>query len=458
MHVLPSILDLDEHFSTITNVTVFNELLVDKSTDEVIDILCDISSDRSDTVASCECGELNGNYYEGAKCKFCGTICQRSLFEAIRNDTWLEIPGVIKAVLNPQVYLIISKWFGTINKVNILQSMLDMSLPREPIFGTPFFSGMGFNWFYDNFDTVIGYFVANHPTRAKRANVKMMVEFIRVTGKALWCTKLPILSKVLQPITRASDSIRYADSDSKALMKAIFTLRSVLLSDRMMKFQPDHIERNFFKIYIEFISYVTNIQTTKLPPKPGVFRKHVFGARFHCSGRSVIVPIIAPHNSDEIYLPWKLGLMMYKYHIISILVNRNNLTVFAAYDKVMSAMNIYDHEIDVIMQGLIKDCPYPGLPILVNRNPSLKIAAVQLLFVTKIKPGLTTNPFPVVLEEVFPDLNEVNLMDQDISVNNNVVQETPESIVRMIEDGTIEISPLVIKGPNIDLTSFRLLY
>lgn len=483
-YVLPSICDFDDLFTRTPNTLVFNEVMLDKTPEEVIDILCDISSDRSDSVASCECGTTTGNYYTGMKCRVCGTVVSNNLFGEIRNDSWLEIPASIKGVLNPQVYRILSKWFGNTSYQPILKQMLNMQLLQEPIPGTPFFSGMGFNWFYDNFDAIISYFLVSHPTEPGRAMAPMMKLFLEKTGKAIWCTKLPILSKLIQPITRVSKTVRYADTDIKNLIKSIFTLRSILLAEKMMNFSADHVDRNFYRVYGEFITYTTNILTYKLPKKPSILRKHVFGARSHCSCRSVAIPITDPHDSDEIYLPWKLGVMVYKYHILSVLINKLNMTVFNAFDRIMNAINIYDHEIDCIMQDMIRDCPYKGFPILLNRNPSLRIGSIQLMFVTKIKPGLKKNPFPALVDET-PTFISLDPEKRDEESGYDIFGEIPndrretndrrairseydrrsangdvdciklaEQIVSYIEDGTIEISPMVVKGPNLDLTSF----
>lgn len=454
-YVLPSILDLDDQFSRTPNTIVFNELVMDRTPEEVIDILCDISSDKYDSVATCECGALVGNYYENNKCRQCGTFCKSTLYGEIRNDSWLEIPSSIKGVLNPQVFRVLSKWFGNFNRSPLLNQVLNMQLPQEPITNTPFFTGMGFNWFYDNFDAIINYYLTSHPSESGRNAAPAIKLFLERTGKAIWCKKLPILSKIIQPISRVSKTVRYADSDIKNLIKAIFTLRSVLLSEKMMKFSADHVDRHFYRVYGEFLSYTENILKDKLPKKPSILRKHVFGARSHCSCRSVAIPITEPHDSDEIYLPWKLGISVYFYHILAVLTEKRNIPVLKAYDRIKTAMNIYDHEIDLIMQRLIKDCPYKGLPILMNRNPSLRIASIQLLFVTKIKPALTKNPFTSIVQDI-PDLislerNEESTEETDESLPSSPfysgeveTEDLNEQLTSYVEDGAIGVSPLIV--------------
>ena len=484
VYTLPSIMNFDNLFAVTQNPIILNSLLLEKSSDEIVEIICDVSTDKEDSVASCICGELSGNYYEGIKCTACGSFCTASLFNQIKNDIWLGIPNSISAVLNPQVYAVLNGWLGNIAKIPVLDAILDMDRVVEPLPGTPFFTAQGFNWFHENFLTVIEYFANSHPLKSKRALGNQIRAFIMKAGASIWCTKLPILSKAVQPISRHSDTVRYADPELKELMKAIFTLGSTLISEKMMKFTSDHIERNFFKVYVEFTRYTASIIKSKLPQKPSILRKHVFGTRYHFTARSVCIAMMGEHEADEIYLPWKLGVMLYKYHIISVLANFHSMTIFQANDKVMTAINVYDHTVDLIMQDLILQAPTKGLPMLLNRNPSLKLAAIQLVFVTKIKPALKINPFSMVsvtpnghdqdsiiqfdgdedgfaTEYQLPDDEPTDRrgtgrrtsgrrQSDEVALENNY-QYTVETVQRYIEDETIEVSPLIIRGPNIDL-------
>lgn len=493
-HTLPSIIDLDELFATTHNTTVLNDIILDKTTEEIIDAVCDVSADRTDTVARCQCDNLVGNYYEGVKCSVCGAFATQSLFGSIRNELWLEIPKTIKGVLNPRAYSILENWIGTSNRVPILPQLLDMSQPNKEIVGTPFFAGQGLNWFYENFQSTMEYFLQNHQ-KTRKKDSEMMRWFLEDTGKALWCTKLPILSKLIQPVTKHSEKMRYVDPELKSLLESIFTLGSVLLSERMMKFSVRHLERNFYKVYQEFVSYTKSILENKLPSKPSLLRKHVYGARYHMTGRSVAVPIVTPHDGDEIYLPWRLGVRMYMYHIISVLVNKYHMKPFDAYNRVSQALMVYDHTIDLILQRMIKDCPYKGLPVLMNRNPSLKEAAIQLLFITRVKPALVSDPRPTVTEngtnvpigksyspktegditvidpnklpidnfedhgfagsfhedapQTYTDFQHVTV-DSDDDLTNPFNDELERQLSRYINDDTIEVSPIIITGPNLD--------
>ena len=464
-------MNLDDLFSRTPNKTVFNDLMLNYSVEDIIDVLCDISNNQSDSVASCECGELLGNYYKGTICRFCKTECQINLFGEIRNDSWLAVPMSIKGVLNPQVFRVLDFWIGNTKKrQSILKLILNMRAPIEPIVNTPFYSGMGFNWFYDNFDTVINTFLYNHQTKAKKKLAPTISAFLQQSQDAIWCHYLPILSKFIQPITKMNDNVRYADKDIRELMKAIFTLRSVLIAEQTMKFTNDHIDRNFFKIYSSFLEYLDNILTTKLPRKEGMFRKHVFGSRSHCSARSVATPITNPHDSDEVYIPWKIGVTMYRYHIMSLLEKQYDIPYIQGYNRIMNAVNIYDYTIDKIMQHIVSNCGFTdtngifhklkGLPILVNRNPSLRLGSIQLMYVVRIKPGLKYDPTTMLQTDKIINISHDDDIDIDQSASSYMIisDEKDESnqnelkrlLQRYVEESTISVSPLIVKDPNLD--------
>ena len=441
MKVLPKILNLDELYHKTPNKIIFNELLISKTPEEIIDIICDVGSDKSDTLARCSCDALVGNYYEGLICAKCNSKCISSLYSNITIDTWLEIPNSITKVLNPQVYIILSKWMGNnAKKVPYLDTIVNIKAELDEEL-KPHILGQGFNYFYSNFSSIINHF-AN--IRAKKPSTKALLKFLDNNKHNMWCTKLPTVSSILQPVTKANGFVRYVYPNIGYLIKSIINLNGILLSEKMMNFSVNHIERHFFAVYSAFIDYVTTIAKERLPAKKHLLRKHIFGSRLHCTARSVAIPLIVNHEADDVHIPWKIGVSCWKYHIISMLINRHSHTIADAFNRVSKAINVYDHTIDKIMQTLIKECPYKGLPVLINRNPSLQIGSIQLLFVTKIKPGFTKPP--TLIEEDSVD----NMILTGGKVTNKVKYKFPKEVTLAVDDGTIASSPLIIAGFNLD--------
>ena len=95
-----------------------------------------------------------------------------------------------------------------------------------------------------------------------------------------------------------------------------------------------------------------------------------------------------------------------KLEILNRLVSKYNIDPNDAIYRHNKSFSQYDPIIAEIMNDLIKECPYKGLPLIFGRNPSLQHGAMQLFFITKFK----TN----------------------------------------IDDESISISPLVLSAPNAD--------
>ena len=79
--------------------------------------------------------------------------------------------------------------------------------------------------------------------------------------------------------------------------------------------------------------------------------------------------------SDEIHLPWSIALNGLKNEILNVLMNREGYVLNDALAKFMRALTIFDEHIYDIVNMLIKECPFKGIPILVGRNPTF-IAAL----------------------------------------------------------------------------------
>ncbi len=445
VYAMMQIIHLDELFNKTPGAKLFNNQIVHSTAKEILDKVCEISADTSELVAVCECRTLRGDHYEGIICKKCETECTSLFANIIKNDLWLEIPNSIGRVLNPQVYHILDNWLGKYDKVPILDMLLNVnvSVPEELSIAIP---GQGFHYFHNNFEAIIKYFAFIYPKVKSKPKTPMILQFLDDNIDRIWTSKLPIVSKMLQPITETGSSNQYTDKSVAVLMRAIIDYSSTMLAEMLSKTSRMRVERNLFTIYKAFMTYTSDIIRTKLAKKEGILRKHLYGARLHCTGRSVCIPITVEHDGDEVFLPWVLGVSMWKYHIISMLVNRYHHTVADAYSRVQESLTVYDHKIDIILQLLVKESPYKGLPIILNRNPSLRLGAIQLLFVTRIKPAFKDDP----TEQVEPDFlsDDVEILDNQHS--GAFEYKLPFEAQRQYEDKTIAVSNLILAGPNID--------
>lgn len=341
-------------------------------------------------VATCECGNLVGNFYEGVQCSKCGTVVKTNFAEKLKYRVWLEIPEFCPPILHPVFYSVFDRWLGNCDRINIMTSLLNIDTELPPTLAK-FGLGQGFKYFYENFDDIVNFFLNNFPplksTSARKKSVGIF-EFVQKYRHIAFIRHIPILNQALHLLT-ASGTMMYSDDCCAAILNCKIELSNLIYLHQNGPTNHKFLDLRLWEVYNSFIEYVKAIEKFKLYSKSGYIRKMVLGARIHCSARAVIVPITEEHHYDEIHLPWKLGVTILKLEIINVLMNRHNYTMPEALAKHSGALAMYDQDIDNILQILINECKedtgYRGLPFLVGRNPTLRLCSIQLLFATKIK-------------------------------------------------------------------------
>ena len=399
--IYPKLVDYDALFFANPDAKVIPCGMVPKSTeDETAEEFSSIFQDGTrdlNFVASCECGNLMGNFYEGMICSKCKTKCKTNFATDIKFRAWLEIPELVSDIndpkylpplLHPAVYSILSQWMGTVNRVPVLDTLLnpELDLPEQLAQDS---IGQGFQYFYRNFDNIINYFLTRYKklrTKQKASKSAHIVELINRYRKQLFFRHIPILNQSLHMIT-TSGTLKLTDNSVDFILKAKIDLSNLIYHHRNMNIKPIFINTQLWNVYKSVLGYTNYIAKVNLFGKTGFVRKLILGARVHCSGRAVITPISGEHDCDELHLPWRMGVELLKLEIINLLVNRYNYSVPDAVAKQATATASYDPDIDNIMKTLIKECrelvdvyvPHlgvnmhpKGLPALFGRNPEYR--------------------------------------------------------------------------------------
>ena len=339
-------------------------------------------------VASCECKMYRGNYYSGHKCPYCGTVVSSEFATDMSHVNWLVIPEHLPPIIHPVFFMVMKEWLGKTkstnpksrNKVSLMQALLD---PAEelPYPVRTHIHGQGFKYFAEHHEDIMKFFLdVYRPTKNKKE-----VPYIRAMydeyKHLLLIRTFPTLHPTLTPIAKEG-RIRTIDPAASVIMAAMSDLSTLGFESRRCIVDSKYSEKMLWKVYNNIVTYVETIITKKFGDKFAHARRHLMGARIHYSARSVIVPIIEPHRGDEIHLPWKIALGALKPEILNVLMNRlhkqyqpDGTFVKAqyqyneAYAKYMKALVVFDQDICDIINTLIKECPYKGLPVLCGRNP-----------------------------------------------------------------------------------------
>lgn len=357
-------------------------------------------------VATCECKEYRGNFYAGYVCPICKTTVSTEFTSKLGCVNWLIFPDHLPSIMHPVFYAVLSRWLGKVKsekpkskvrKIPLLQAILD---PTEelPHGVRSHIRAQGFRYFEKHTDEIMDFFFNTYKlTKSKKdlCHVKDMYEQYK---HLMWIRKFPSLHPVLTPIAKEC-KMKAIDNAAGHMMSAASDLSTLAYESKRCLTDKTYVDRQLWKVYESLIAYTENIIEKKFGDKFAQARRHNMGARVHFSARSVIVPIVSPHEGDEIYIPMKIAMGALKGEILNVLMNRSFIpveespgykvkrphTLNEALAKYMRGLVVFDEDIHRIIMKLIEECPYKGLPLLVGRNPTLVLGAIQLLYMTKVK-------------------------------------------------------------------------
>lgn len=363
-----------------------------------------------DFIARCECEHLQGNYYIGDICPKCHTEVTLDMEASgghLRHKAWIAAPKAIKGWLNPVVHMLLARWLsygkrvktsntnargevtgkGKKRKGNWLDDILDVTTPIPPELAG-FITGKGFNYLYDNFDFIMEHFLYHHKQTANKKGRDLIAFFLSDNRDKLFCRYMPVLSSALHPIVMSEGTSdnrkRYVDKNCQYVLAAAETLSYLEYSPKRQKKEYD-IEVATYGAYQNHMAYIFDISKKHLSEKRSLPRMHIFGSRLHLTFRGVIVPLIGQCAMDELHVPWKIAVNLLRLQIIGRLMRVYGMSMGEAYNRQQAAIQRYDELIDQIMNDLIRECPYKGLPVLFGRNPSIRSGSVACMFITVIK-------------------------------------------------------------------------
>lgn len=362
-----------------------------------------------DFLSTCACGHLTGNFYDGEVCPICHEVVVNEMQQQsgrYPTRTWLAAPPELKhGWLSPVIYIMLEKWTAYNGKATkdrtkiqaYIRDLLDPTRPlpdfmkgwveeRVKITGTP----RGFNFLYENFDRFIQSMLYEAPPNVvKKSITANLMKMLILYKDDLWCTHFPILFNSLHAIINDASSItnkrRYVDATVRHVFQSASDLSQLAQQTELGIISPKNYHSTVFKVYQNMMSYHCDIQDKQLSGKTSLPRKHIWGARHHLSSRSLISPISGQHTIDEIQPSWGCMVNMFRPHLMGRFMFEFNLTPRAAFAKHHEALQRYDPDVHMLLERFIVECPAPGIPVLVCRNPSVSYLSVQLMYIKNIK-------------------------------------------------------------------------
>lgn len=381
-----TLISYDELFENSPNARIINQDIMISSNvaEEINKAIFSNSDGELGFTATCECGKLKGNYYEGIECNNCHTKVSTAFADKLSHTCWIAIPDDMPPVMHPIVYMVLNKWSTfKINETSLIDILLNPDAEMIPEL-KEVFPKQGFTYFYENHRYIFDILLNHYPKTANKSNTPLIRYFLNKYKHLLFCRKLPILHNSLHVITK-SGVIRCVDNSVKDALKTALNITYASFTHKRSVTHDKFIDVALYNAYHGYVDYVSSIGQQKLGDKFSLFRHHLLGCRCHWSCRTVIVPHTTPEDADVLYMPWNIMVQSFKLELLNIMVNKYHLDPTEAVYRHVRALSNFDPLIYDILNDLINGHPFGGWPTLLGRNPSLQLGAIQLFKVTKVK-------------------------------------------------------------------------
>ena len=346
-------------------------------------------SDTLESIPTCECKSLRGGNRAGLLCKHCGTYVQIPTERPIESTLWIRAPDEIKGLINPAALTILRQTFKK-SGVSVIDWLIDRSYvppKNRPVVDKLIYHGFqkgSLNWFIENFDNIYPILCSSTAfSSQKKPQLQRMSTWIKRNRWKLFPEALPIPSK-LAFIVEAIDVGTYADHSMADALQAVKTIASI--HSGIVPPTLREKERKTVVACNQLANFYELQYGKPLGAKPGWFRRHVFGSRPAFSFRAVISSLFHRHRLDEIHLPWSLAVALLKLHLYNKFLKLEGWNMRKIVRHIAEHTLRYDPLIHQFMEELIAEARSgKGIPILLNRNPSLKRLSIQRLYLTKVK-------------------------------------------------------------------------
>lgn len=378
-------------------------------------------TDTISMVPCCDCGHTSGRYLLGMMCPDCNTICVDPK-EKTKPLLWFEKLDNNMPFINPAFWNNLAKLLS--RSVDYLRWLSDpqynpgttipnyILLAKKEVLGDV----RGYYELVNNLGPLLDYLVNSTELKSKTTYDELVCLreiYIRHSEDVL-SSYLPILNKKLFVIENTTKG-KYTNLVLGDIIDAITMWLKAADDNVSLRKKSIATGTVLAKLADMYIKYYDKY----LLKKPGIFRKHVYGARSHFTFRTVISASKGKHKHNEVIPPWVISVTTYRPHLLNKLIARK--FSYKEADKLLNtAITQYDPLIAELQNELIAESPYrQGLPLLVTRNPSLLQGSSQFMFIPRFNQDprvLTTSFSPLAAKACNADfdgdeLNFYPLMD-----------------------------------------------
>lgn len=391
MPIFQRIADLNQTFQQLTEPPIIINDLANNSEEDkeyVKELVTTrYSSDMITLLPSCRCGATKGEFsVDDVKCGFCGTVVRSSIEQDIEPTVWFRKPNGVEKLMSPIVWIMLKDRF-TKSGFNIIQWLTDTTyrpaVKQPAVVNRIVEAGVqrGYNNFVAKFDEIMTILFSLKDLKKPGDGDTYLRQLLADNRHKLFSDYIPIPNKSLLIIEKTNVGV-YVDP---IIVKAVDAIEMLVSIDRNFHDQNPRVKENrTAKALAKLAGFYEQFFKKNLSPKPGQFRRHVFGARTNFSFRAVISSLTDTHQYDEIHVPWGIGLTAFRPHLLAKLM-KMGYDINSAIGLLLGHVEKYHPLLDQLLQQLIEEAPAKSIYVLLQRNPSLLQGSAQRVRITKFK-------------------------------------------------------------------------
>ena len=331
----------------------------------------------------CECGNITSRLYLGITCPNCGTKV-RYVGDDFEYFGWICIKDPYY-IIHPNLFKSLQFLIGTTRLEAIIRPIDEKDedgndiTPPEPPKDNPY-QGLGMMGFVDKFDEILNFFYTKNPGK------KDYYDDIVKNRDKIFTQSIPVYTTHLRPFKVDGSSLFFEGVNANYNMLA--KLAALVNKDQLNIFRKKKSKNQaLYDMQTQYNEIYAECERI-LAQKKGSVRM-LFGGRYNFSARSVIVPD-QKLRIDQVRLPYHALCELLQQSIINILQKTHSILYSDAYKIWYKAQITHSQIVEDIIKGIIDSYPN-GIPILLNRNPTISYGGIMLMHVVGINMNYTTS-------------------------------------------------------------------
>ena len=328
----------------------------------------------------CECGNLKSRINHGLICPLCNTRV-RYVDDNFGYFGWICLKDPYY-IIHPNLYKSLEFFIGATKLNNILKPIDEkdqdgFDVEPDRVKGD-LFEGLGIIDFRLKFKEIMNYYLAKSPDK------KEYYDDIMSNYNKIFIQSIPVYTTHLRPFRIENGSFYYEGTN--AIYVILVRLAVAINKDNLqMNRKKKPKNQLLYDMQIKLNDLYKELEKT-ISGKKGSIRS-LFGGRYNFSARSVIVPD-PKLRIDEVTLSYKALVELLQQTIVNILQKSYNISYADAYKIWYKSQIKINPRVWNIIECIIKDSER-GIPVLINRNPTIGYGGILQVYVIGINKSYT---------------------------------------------------------------------